>query len=200
MKQIEITVKVNNTPDEIAKILTKQGFKIIRRSRIEDEYLTQQKKELTKDNIIDVLNSSVLIRYLKTEEHEFKKITYKIKQYKNKTVISEEKINVNIDNIENAIKLFSKLNFENLVSVKYDVIVYSDGTYEFAFQNVENLGLLLEFEHPDDFENFTTKEIMKEKEKMLKIIEDSGLSIEKDYDIKKAYELILKEINAKKEQ
>lgn len=200
MKQIEITVKVNNTLDEVDKILLKQGFKIIRKSRVEDEYLTSKKQELTKEKIIEVLNSAVLIRYLKTEDAEFKKITYKIKEYKNNIVTTEEKINVNIDNIENAIKLFYKLHFELLASVKYDVIVYSNGKYEFAFQNVENLGLLLEFEHSDNFENYTTNKIIKEKEKMLKIVKNTGLSIENDYDVKKAYELILKEINSKKEQ
>ncbi len=194
MKQIEITVKVNNSLKELDKILTKAGYKIIRRCRIEDIYLTQRKKELTKNNIIDILNSSVLIRYLNTGDNEYKKITYKIKEYKGKTVISEEKINVNIDDINKAERLFNKLGFEKLTDVKYDLVVYSNLKYEFAFQEVENLGLLLEFEHPDDFTGITNAKIIKEKEKMLKIVKDTGLSVGDDYDIKKAYELILNSI------
>ena len=195
MKQIEITVKVNNTLDEVDKILTKQNFKIIRKSKIEDEYLTLNKKDLTKENIIDVLKSSILVRNIKTEDKELKIITYKSKEYKNDTVISEEKINVNIDNINNAIKLFNKLGFEKLINVKYDVIVYSNDNYEFAFQNVHNLGLLMEMEHPDDFTGYEYEDILKEKEKMLDIVKKYNLSIEDDYDIKKAYELILKNIS-----
>lgn len=195
MKQIEITVKVNNTLDEVDKILTKQNFKIIRKSKIEDEYLTLNKKDLTKENIIDVLKSSILVRNIKTEDKELKMITYKIKEYKDDTVISEEKINVNIDNINNAIKLFNKLGFEKLINVKYDVIVYSNDNYEFAFQNVHNLGLLMEMEHPDDFTGYEYEDILKEKEKMLDIVKKYNLSIEDDYDIKKAYELILKNIS-----
>ena len=192
MKQIEITVKVNNTLKEVDKILSKQDYKIIRRSRIEDIYLTQRKKELNKHNIIDTLSSSVLLRYLKKDDKEYKMITYKIKEYMNNKVLSEEKINVNIDNIHNTERLFNKLDFEKLIDVKYDLIVYSNNKYEFALQDVENLGLLLEFEHPDDFTNISDKGIIKEKEKMLKIIKDTGLDIGNDYDIKKAYELILK--------
>lgn len=195
MKQIEITVKVNNTLDEVDKILTKQNFKIIRKSKIEDEYLTLNKKDLTKENIIDVLKSSILVRNIKTEDKELKMITYKIKEYKDDTVISEEKINVNIDNINNAIKLFNKLGFEKLINVKYDVIVYSNDNYEFAFQNVHNLGLLMEMEHPDDFTGYEYEDILKKKEKMLDIVKKYNLSIEDDYDIKKAYELILKNIS-----
>lgn len=194
MKQIEVTVRVNNTLEEVDKILTTQGFSIIDKYRIKDEYLTQRINELNKDNIIDILSSCVLIRYIKEDNKETKKIIYKIKEYQDNTVISEEKINVNVDSIVNAIKLFNKLGFENLISVKNDTIVYSNGLYEFAFQNVDNLGLLMEMEHPDDFTGYSFEDILKEKAKMLNIIKNYNLSIENDYDIKKAYELVLKKI------
>ena len=198
MKQIEITVKVNNSLLEIDKILTNNGFKVIRKSKIMDDYLCPNQiiEKLTKNNIIDCLNSSVLVRYLNVSGDEFKKITYKEKKYdKLGMVISEEKINVSIDNIDNAIKLFKKLGFSHLVSVKYDVIVYANDAYEFAFQNVDNLGLLLEFENNEDFSNVSDEQIKIEKEKMLGILKKYNLSISEDYDIKKAYELILNELN-----
>lgn len=75
MKQIEITVKVKNTLSEVDKILTYNGFKIIRKSIIKDEYmcLDHIKKDITKDKIIDCLNNSVLIRYLNISGNEYKK-------------------------------------------------------------------------------------------------------------------------------
>ena len=77
MKQIEITVKVNNTLDEVDKILISKGFKLIRKSRVEDEYVCPNDINVNRENILKVLSSSVLIRYLKTQDGEFKKITYK---------------------------------------------------------------------------------------------------------------------------
>ena len=198
MKQIEITVKVKNSLSEVDKIWKNSDFKIIRKSRVEDEYLCPKQivKKLTKDNIIECLNNSVLIRYLNVSGNEFKKITYKEKKYdKSNTVISEEKVNVSIDDINNAIKLFEKLKFNHLVSVKYDVIVYSNGNYEFAFQDVENLGLLLEFENIKDFSEVDDSQIKEEKEKMLNILKKYNLSISEDYDIKKAYELLSKNLD-----
>lgn len=198
MKQIEITVKVKNTLSEVDKILTDNGFKIIRKSIIKDEYmcLDHIKKDITKDKIIDCLNNSVLIRYLNISGNEYKKITYKEKKYdESGMVISEEKVNVSIDDISNAIKLFQKLKFDHLVSVNYSVVVYSNGEYEFAFQNVENLGLLLEFENNKDFSNSSNNQIKKEKEKMLNILKEYNLSVSEDYDINKAYELILIELS-----
>ena len=88
MKQIEITVRVNDSLKKVSKNLEKQGFKKIRESRIEDKYLTQNKKKISKKNIIDVLKSCVLVRYLRVNnEQEFKKITYKCKEYKDDTNI-----------------------------------------------------------------------------------------------------------------
>lgn len=196
MKQIEITVKVNNTLDEVDKILISKGFKLIRKSRVEDEYVCPNDINVNRENILKVLSSSVLIRYLKTQDGEFKKITYKDKKYdKNDMVISEEKINVSINDIQSAHKLFKKINFKNLVDVKYDVIVYSNNDYEFAFQNVEGLGLLLEFENENDFEGVSDEAIANEKQKMYEIIKNYGIKVENNYDIKKAYELLMKKLS-----
>ena len=100
MKQIEITTYVNNTLQEVDDILKRQGFKVIRKSKIKDIYKTLKYNELNKNNILNILSESVLIRYLKVnDKDEYKKLTYKNKIYDNDIVISEEKINVTIDDI-----------------------------------------------------------------------------------------------------
>ena len=194
MKQIEITVRVNNSLKEVDNILIKQGFNIIRKSRIEDKYLTNSNMILTERNILKILSKSVLIRYVKTNDKEYKNITYKKKEYNKKQVLSEIKYSVNIDDINKAYDLFIELGYKKIVEVKYDAIVYSNGETELAFQNVENLGLLLEVENEKDFQNTSDKDIIKEKKKMVKELSKYKLNISKDYDIKKAYELIKGEI------
>lgn len=194
MKQIEITTRVNQSLEEVDNILTKQGFELIRKSRIEDKYLTHEYDKLTKDNIIDILTKCVLVRYLCVDGKDtFKKVTYKNKKYDNDIVISEEKINVNIDDVDKALKLFEALEFKKIVDVNYDVIVYAKGDLELCFQNVENLGLLLEYENLNDFEGYSNSAILEEKKKMLDEVKKYGLNISDEYDIKKAYELIEKE-------
>ena len=196
MKQIEITVRVNNQLNEIDSILTRQGFRIIRRSRIEDNYKTLEYNNLSKDNILNVLSKCVLIRYLNVNnEKEFKKITYKNKIYENNNVISEEKISVNIDDINNADKLFEILGFKTIVNVNYDAIVYSNDKIELCFQDVEGLGLLLEYENEKDFDGYSSDEIIKEKYKMLDDIKKYNLNITNEIDVKKAYELIYTKIS-----
>ena len=95
----------------------------------------------------------MLIRFLNINNKEiFKRITYKDKVYNGTTVISEEKTNVIVDSIDNAVRLFEKLGFRKIVEVNYNVIVYEKNGMELAFQDVENLGLLLEYENSNDFQ------------------------------------------------
>lgn len=109
-------------------------------------------------------------------------------------VISEQKINVDIQDIEKAKKIFECLGFKKLVEVKYHVIVYEKNKTEFAFQIVENLGTLIEFENESDFDGKTLEEINIVKQKMFEKIKNTGIQISNEIDVKKAYELIKKNL------
>ena len=190
MKQVEITTRVKDSLENIDKILKNKNFEIIRKSRIEDVYLSNLKNSLTVNNINDILSKSILVRYLDENGNIYKKITYKDKKYVNNVLQYEEKINISIDNTQNAIKLFEKIEFEKLVTVKYDCIVYRNKKLELAFQNVENLGLLLEYENKNDFDNATQEVIKNEKLNMLQEIQTLGINVSDETDIRKAYELL----------
>ena len=195
MKQIEITLKVNNTLDEVLKLLEDKGFKKIRESEVYDIYMTQCLSELTLDNIEYVLSKCVLLRYLNANSKVFKKITYKNKTFEKGNLISEEKINLACDNLELAEKLFKALEFEELVKVKYNVTVMAKDDMEFAFQEVDGLGLLVEYENNEDFENIDNEKIINIKQEMKKEVENYGIDVESSLDVKKAKELIMKKID-----
>ena len=105
-------------------------------------------------------------------------------------VISEQKISLDIQDIEKARKIFEHLGFNKLVNVKYHVIVYKKDEIEFAFQIVDNLGTLIEYENESDFAGKTLDEINSVKQKMYKEIKNTGIKISDEIDVKKAYELI----------
>lgn len=193
MKQIETTCEVCQSLDEINDILTKQNFKIIRKSRIEDKYMSQFVNQLNSDNIISILEKSVLLRKLILDGKEINKITYKDKKYDNGILLYEEKTSVSIDSIEDAENLFLKLGFKNLVNVNYNCTVYSNDNMELAFQDVENLGMLVEYESKEDFDGKSSEEINKKKLEMFEEIRNLGLIVG-NKDIRKANELILKSL------
>jgi len=191
MKEVEITLKVNESLEECRTKLEKIGFKVIRKSVVEDIYMTQNLSINQDSDIDNILKKSVLVRYLNANGQEYRKITYKNKDYDNLgNMVSEKKINVDCNDVVKAVELFKALDFKELIKVKYDVMVMSDGLKEFALQEVENLGLLLEYECYKNMDNSSNEEILQEKESMLKEIMDTGISVGNEINIKKAYELI----------
>ena len=64
-----------------------------------------------------------------------------------------------------------------------------------CFQNVEGLGLLLEYENEKDFEGYSNEDILNEKYKMLEEIKKYNINISDDIDVKKAFELISNNLN-----
>lgn len=195
MKQIEITTRVLETLNEVSNKLIKLGFKKIRTSIIDDIYMCQNTIGIEKDNIPEYLKKSVLIRYLDTGERIFKKLTYKNKVFNsNGMTVSEEKINVDINDVNKAKSLFLALNFSELVRVKYECIVYEKNGLELAFQEVDGLGLLLEYENVNDFEGISLDKITETKNIMLQEIRNLGIKTTDEIDVKKAYELLEKRL------
>lgn len=194
MKQVEVTVRVKEKIETAITKLEQQGFKMIRESNMHDIYMTQLKEQLNRDNIQFILTNSILLRYLKTNTDEIKKITYKNKEYKNGEVLTEQKINVECDSIEAAYRLFKCLKYEELVEVKSHILVMKRDDIELAFQDVEKLGVFIEYENNNDFEGKTIEEIKEEKEKMYNTVKDLGIEITEKRDIKKAWELIEKQL------
>ena len=109
MKQIEITVRlIDKIENAIAKLENK-GFKKIRESDVDDIYLSNLDSEIKKENIQEFLKHSVLLRNLKLDGKEENKITYKYKELDiNGDVISEQKVNVNCDDLKKAFELIRK--------------------------------------------------------------------------------------------
>lgn len=194
MRQIEITIRVKEPLDKAIIKLEKLGFKNIRESNVYDVYMTQLKDKLNKENIQYILSNSVLLRYLNVNGKEFKKISYKNKVYDNGNIISEKKISVECNSLESAKQLFECLNFEELVEVKYNVLVMEKNGIELAFQYGDDIGVLIEYENKNDFSNKTNEEIRLEKENMYNYIKKLGIEITEEMDVKKAWELIEKSL------
>lgn len=194
MEQIEVTVRVKESLEDVIEKLDKKGFVLIRKSKVNDLYMSQLVDKLNNDNIQQILSNSVVLRYLNQDGKEIKKITYKNKKYdNNNNLLSEQKVNLDCTDLETAKKLFECLNFSKLIRVKYKVFVMKRNNIEFAIQLVDNLGLLLEYENTNDYVGKSDIEIEKVKEKMFKEIQDFGIETTDEMNVMKVKELIIKE-------
>lgn len=194
MKQIEITTRVFEQRETVAAKLEKLGFVKKRSYTIDDSYQCSDLVGLHQDNIAEFLKQCVLIRSVDTDTTVFKKLVYKNKTFKDGITLGEEKIEVQIDDVAKARALLGALNFAELVRVKYECDVYAKDGMELALQDVDNLGLLIEYEHNDDFTGKDESVIWQTKKAMLQAVKDLGIATSDEFDVKKAYELVMKKI------
>ena len=196
MEQIEVTVRVKESLEDVMEKLENVGFILIRKSQVDDLYMSQIADKLNNDNIQYILSKSVLLRYLNQDGKEIKKITYKNKKYdSSNNLLSEQKISIDCKDLEKAKELFECLEFKELIRVRYKVFVMKKDDIEFAFQIVDNLGLLLEYENTNDYAGKSDIEIEKVKDKMFREIHEFGIKTTDEMDVKKAEELIYNKIN-----
>ena len=189
MKEIEITVKVFDSVEKTKDILARQGLKIIDTYSTKDIYLSQDTN--LSQSIESVLNKSVILRQIITHSKVIKKIVHKNKVYDGNTLLYEDKINLKCEDLENAKLLFEALDFKELVIVQYDSFVYQKGGLELSFQNVKDLGLLLEIES-DKKKLESEEDVMQEKRRLYNLAKSLSLNIGDELNIKKAKALIKK--------
>ena len=116
METIEITVKVNEDKESVAKKLKEHGFVQTSDEYGNDIYMTKDLDKLTKDNILEILNDSIILRHHHGKYREERKwIVTKDKKYENGFVTSEEIISVKIDDIEKMIRILNKAGYKELV-------------------------------------------------------------------------------------
>lgn len=196
MQTIEITVKVNESKKTAKAKLIKNGFKQTSDEYGHDIYMTKELDSINKDNLFDLLNNSIILRHHYGKYREERKwIVSKNKKYKNNNVTSEEIISVLIDDIEKMKAILEKDGYHELIEKKQYFNDFTKDDIVFTLEEVEDIGLLIEYENKNDFSNYNSDEIIKEKKKMYNIIKETGIDISDDYDIKKAYDLIIKKYN-----
>ena len=189
MKEIEITVKVFDSVEKTKDILARQGLKIVDTYSTKDIYLSQDIN--LSQSIESVLNKSMILRQIITPSKVIKKIVHKNKVYDGDTLLYEDKINLKCEDLENAKLLFEALDFKELVIVQYDSFVYQKGGLELSFQNVKDLGLLLEIES-DKKKLESEEDVMQEKRRLYNLAKSLSLNIGDELNIKKAKALIEK--------
>ena len=189
MREIEITVKVFDSVEKTKDILARQGLKIVDTYSTKDIYLSQDTN--LSQSIESVLNKSVILRQIVTPSKVIKKIVHKNKVYDGDTLLYEDKINLKCEDLENAKLLFEALDFKELVIVQYDSFVYQKEGLELSFQNVKDLGLLLEIES-DKKKLESEEDVMQEKRRLYNLAKSLSLNIGDELNIKKAKALIEK--------
>lgn len=193
MKETEITVQLFEDEQTIDKKLRGKGYFVSREFKLFDWYFTKY-DDVKNMAYEDLINSSFLIRFIDDEDGQNSHICYKSKEFDtNGNVIGEEKINTNINNLDNAIKIFKNAKLNNWCELKnYSTVYKNDEGLELAMQKIEGLGIFCEIEEDTSISHLNAKEKF---DILCSRVRDLGLSIGDDFSCKKPYLMLQKIIN-----
>lgn len=177
----EVTVKIISTKEELINLLTSKGFKKGRKFSLDDYYFIPNNLDIDKLSTRDILAKAVIIRYIIDDGDIIQKITFKRKNIDEAgNILSQDSVNCDVLNIEDAKKLFLAIGYSQIMNIKEnDIIYYKDG-FELALKFINNGDFLIEIETEENTEWDTINKIKD-------IIDKIGLPIQKNnYFVKKA--------------
>jgi inorganic diphosphatase len=147
----EITVQVTCSYEELHNILIKQGFKIIEKYTIIDEYLINKFIDISNKNSLDILKECVIVRNIKNKEKE---LLYKYKEYNDLgDIVKQAKVICKINDVKEAINFMKTIGYKELIHIKNNSVVYTNGKTEFAVQLVNDKYIFIELEDKSEYLN-----------------------------------------------
>ena len=158
----EITVEVSISISELINLLTKQKFKLVEEYDVIDTYMVNNNYINYNDPLI-LLSNSILIRNVITNTKNKKIITYKYKEYNDKLeIIKQGKLDCNITDLTEAINLFKKINYQELINVSDHISVYTNGIDEIAIEEMKEV--IKKYQIPIKTEDYYVKKALIELE------------------------------------
>ncbi|MCI9280900.1 MAG: class IV adenylate cyclase [Bacilli bacterium] len=140
MKEMEISVAFDNNKDEVLKILSQ--FNFIGEKELYDTYYIDPLRNNLKPEKDLRLNETFRIR----RSNATCLITYKKQHFKGKLWTYSDEYETEVKDYKTIEKIVLMLGLEPLIIVHNKRRIYQYKDYEIAFEEVENLGYLLEIE------------------------------------------------------
>lgn len=160
----EITVQVTCNYEELHSLLIKQGFKIIEKYTIIDEYLISKDYDLKNKNYLDILKECVIVRYI---ENTLKELLYKYKEYSNNgDIIKQAKVSCKVNDIKEASNFMKAIGYKELIHIQNNSVVYTNDKIELAVQLVNDKYIFIELEDKSEYLNKTYSSIEEMKEEI----------------------------------
>lgn len=165
----EITVKIKGSLNEFYKIIEEKDFKIAHKFSMNDAYFIPETLNLNKISTREILSKAILVREIKgkTSGKIIKKITFKIKNFDdNGNILSQEAVNCDIIDIEDAKKLLKAIGYREVMCIKEDDIVYEKDGLQLAIKDIKNGDKLIEIETEENDELNTIDKLIQKINKL----------------------------------
>lgn len=186
MKEMELSLAFDNTKEEVLEILSQ--FDYIGEKELYDTYYIDPLRDNLKPE--DDLRLNETFRIRRNENACF--VTYKKQHFEGKLWTYSDEYETEVKDYKIMEKIVSMLGLEPLITVHNKRTIYKYKDYEIIFEEVENLGCLLEVEKLSENEN----EAMNVKEELRNFIRSLNLKNVKELNIGKNQYLLRQKLGS----
>ena len=177
-KENEITVKIKGSLENLNKILKEKGLKITNKFTIDDTYFVPETLNLEQMKTREILSKAILVRKF-VGKRTTQKITFKIKKFdENGNILSQESVNCDVLEIEDAKQLLKAIGYREIMNIKEEDKEYEKDGFQLIVKDIKNGDNLIEVETNNSYNTI---------EKLIQEINELEIPIYKDnYFVKKA--------------
>ena len=174
----EITVKIKGSLENLYKKLEEKSLKITNKFSIDDTYFVPETLNLEQMKTREILSKAILVRKF-VGKRTTQKITFKIKKFdENGNILSQESVNCDVLEIEDAKQLLKAIGYREIMNIKEEDKKYEKNGFKLLVKEVENSNNLIEAETNSSYDTI---------EKLVQKLNELEIPIYKDnYFVKKA--------------
>lgn len=174
----EITVKIKGSLENLYKKLEEKSLKITNKFSIDDTYFVPETLNLIQMKTREILSKAILVRKF-IGKRTTQKITFKIKKFaENGNILSQEVVNCDVLEIEDAKQLLKAIGYREIMNIKEEDKEYDKNGFKLLVKEVENSNNLIEAETNSSYDTI---------EKLVQKLNELEIPIYKDnYFVKKA--------------
>lgn len=164
MRETEITVEVLEEKQTLIDKLINCGFVQQCEFTMHDKYYSPIPLVILKGNNFEtIIRNSFLLRTIKeikeSKNQEINLLIYKDKQFdKQGNVVSEEKVQTSLNSTEKHYEIFKKAGFNPYATILSSNVVFKKEEVELVIQDVEGVGIFIEFEEYESISHLPPKE------------------------------------------
>ena len=185
MENIEITVKVDYSLNELLDFLTTNKFRFHQSFRCIDIFMVK-KEDLNNINSYEDMNKCLILRELLLKEKVLRKILKKEKEFDREgRIIRNIQREIEVNNIPNERKRLEQEGYVELMRMDDYCYTFSKKNHEFIIEYVAPIGTFIEFEDRNFYSHLRNGESIEE---LIELFDTFNIKYDNsDYFIKKSW-------------
>ena len=185
MENIEITVKVDYTLNELLDYLTTNKFRFHQSFRCIDIFMVK-KEDLNNINSYEDMNKCLILRELLLKEKIIRQVLKKEKIFDREgRIIKNVQKEIDVNNIPNERKRLEQEGYVELMRMDDYCYTFSKKNHEFIIEYVAPIGTFIEFEDRNFYSHLRNGESIEE---LINLFDTFNIKYDKsDYFIKKSW-------------